>query len=67
MTHEEVFAELAKDRENVERWYDHRADEFHRMALKTHKFPVTWQLDYTSPRKNRYLISVTCTRRNYDR
>ena len=67
MTHEEVFAELAKDRENVERWYNHRADEFHRMALKTHKFPVTWQLDYTSPRKNRYLISVTCTRRNYDR
>jgi hypothetical protein len=28
---------------------------------------VTWWLDYTSPRKNRYLISVTCTRRNYDR
>lgn len=67
MTHEEVFAELAKDRENVERWYDHRADEFRRQALKTQKFPVTWHLDYTSPRKNRYLISVTCTRRNYDR
>ena len=67
MNHEEVYAELDKDRENVARWFDHRADEFRRRALKTQKFPVTWWLDYTSPRKNRYLISVTCTRRNYDR
>lgn len=67
MTHEEVYAELDKDRENVARWFDHRADEYRRRALKTQKFPVTWWLDYTSPRKNRYLISVTCTRRNYDR
>ena len=67
MTHEEVYAELDKDRDNVARWFDHRADEFRRRALKMTKFPVTWWLDYTSPRKNRYLISVTCTRRNYDR
>lgn len=67
MTHTEVYAELDKDRDNVARWFDHRADEFRRRALKTQKFPVTWWLDYTSPRKNRYLISVTCTRRNYDR
>lgn len=67
MTHTEVYAELDKDRENVARWFDHRADEFRRRALKMQKFPVTWWLDYTSPRKNRYLISVTCTRRNYDR
>jgi hypothetical protein len=67
MTHTEVYAELEKDRENVARWFDHRADEYRRRALKIQKFPVTWWLDYTSPRKNRYLISVTCTRRNYDR
>lgn len=67
MTHAEVYAELDKDRENVARWFDHRADEYRRRALKIQKFPVTWWLDYTSPRKNRYLISVTCTRRNYDR
>ena len=67
MTHAEVYQELDKDRENVARWFDHRADEYRRRALKTQKFPVTWWLDYTSPRKNRYLISVTCTRRNYDR
>ena len=67
MTHEEVYAELDKDRENVARWFDHRADEFRRRALKMTKFPVTWWLEYISPRKNRYLISVTCTRRNYDR
>lgn len=67
MTHAEAYAELDKDRENVARWYDHRADEFRRRALKTQKFPVTWYTEYTSPRKNRYLIGVTCTRRNYDK
>jgi hypothetical protein len=67
MTHAEVYAELDKDRENVARWYDHQADTYRRKALKTQKFPATWWLDYTSPRKNRYLISVTCTRRNYDK
>ncbi len=67
MTHAEVYAELDKDRDNVARWFVHRADEFRRRALKIQKFPVTWRLDYTSPRKNRYIISVTCTRRNYDR
>lgn len=67
MTHTEVYAELDKDRENVARWFDHQADKYRRRALKTQKFPVTWWLEYTSPRKNRYLISVTCTRRNYDR
>ena len=67
MTHEEVFAELDKDRDNVARWYDHQSNEYRRRALKTQKFPVTWWLDYTSPRKNRYLIGVTCTRRNFDR
>ena len=67
MTHTEVYAELDKDRDNVARWFDHQADKYRRLALKTQKFPVTWWLEYTSPRKNRYLISVTCTRRNYDR
>ena len=67
MTHSEVYAELDKDRDNVARWFDYQAMRLRRQALKTQKFPVTWWLDYTSPRKNRYLISVTCTRRNYDR
>ncbi len=67
MTHTEVYAELDKDRENVARWFGHQAMRLRRQALKTQNFPVTWWLDYTSPRKNRYLIGVTCTRRNYDR
>lgn len=67
MTHAEVYAELDKDRDNVARWFDHQADTYRRKALKTQKFPVTWWLDYTSPRKNRYLLGITCTRRNYDR
>ena len=67
MNHTEVYAELDKDRENVARWYDHQSDTYRRKALKTQKFPVTWWLDYTSPRKNRYLIGVTCTRRKFDK
>ena len=67
MTHEEVYAELDKDRENVARWFNHQTDTYRRRALKTQKFPVTWWLDYTSPRKNRYLISVRCIRRDYRR
>ena len=56
MTHEEVYAELDKDRDNLARWFSHQAEIYRRRALKTVKFPVTWWLDYTSPRKNRYLI-----------
>lgn len=67
MTHDEVFKELDKDRDNVTRWFIHRADEYRRRALKVTKFPVTWWLDYTSPRKNRYIISVRCIRRDYRR
>ena len=67
MTHREAYAELDKDRDNVARWFDHRQQELRRRALKVQKFPVTWWLDYTSPRKNRYMICVKCTRRNYDR
>jgi hypothetical protein len=67
MTHREAYDELDKDRDNVARWFDHRQQELRRRAMKTRKFPVTWWLDYTSPRKNRYMICVKCTRRNYDR
>lgn len=66
MTHAEAYRELDADRDNVTRWFVHRDKELRRRARKTLKFPVTWWLDYTSPRKNRYLIGVTCTRRKYD-
>jgi hypothetical protein len=67
MTHAEAYKELYVDRENVERWFDHQSDKYRRMALKTTKFPATWWLEYTSVRKNRYLICVICSRRNYDK
>lgn len=67
MTHAEVYQELERDRDNLARWFSHQAEICRRRALKTVKFPVTWWLDYTSPRKNRYLICVQCTRRNYDK
>ena len=67
MTHEEVFRELAQDRDNVARWYGHRSREYRRKALKARAFPITWTADYLSPRKNRYIICTQCTRRDYIR
>lgn len=66
MTHAEVYKELDADRENLERWWDHRYDEYRRRALKTMKFPVSWNTEYVSPRKNQYILIVTCTRRRFE-
>lgn len=66
MMHAEVYRELDADRENLERWWDHRYDEYRRRALKTTKFPVSWKTEYVSPRKNQYILIVTCTRRRFE-
>lgn len=66
MTHAEAYRELDADRENLERWWDHRYDEYRRRALKTTKFPVSWKTEYISPRKNQYTLIVTCTRRRFE-
>ena len=56
MTHEEVYQELERDRENISRWWAHQQEGRRRALLKCKTFPVhVWQ-EYTSPRKNKYLF-----------
>lgn len=56
MTHEEVYKELERDRDNLTRWWDHQKLALVRPMLKRNQFPVHLWYDYTSPRKNRYMI-----------
>lgn len=56
MTHEEVYAELAKEREAVTRWWRHQLDGMRHKVATSSKFPVRAWREYTSPRKTRYLF-----------
>ena len=56
MTHEEVYAELARDREAVTTWWRHQLAGERRRALKWRTFPMHIWREYTSARKNRYLF-----------
>ena len=56
MTHAEVYAEIAKEREAVTTWWRHQLEDNRRRALKCTNFPFRIWKEYTSPRKNRYLF-----------
>lgn len=56
MTHEEVYAELERDREAMTRWWRHTLYAQRRRVLKSTRFPVQMWFDYTSPRKIRYMF-----------
>ena len=56
MTHEEVYQELAKEREAVTTWWRHQLHDQRRRILKCTRFPFHIWKEYTSPRKNRYLF-----------
>ena len=56
MTHAEVYAELANEREAVTRWWRHQLYDQRRRALRCRKFPYHIWREYTSTRKNRYLF-----------
>ena len=56
MTHAEVYAELAKEREAVTRWWHYQLEDNRRRALKCRQFPYHIWREYTSTRKNRYLF-----------
>ena len=58
MTHEEVYQELERDREAVTLWWWHQKVAMRRRVLKCTKFPMSMWFEYTSPRKNRYLIQT---------
>lgn len=56
MTHEEVYEELAREREAVTVWWRHQLDDNRRRALKCQRFPMHIWRDYTSTRHNRYVF-----------
>jgi hypothetical protein len=56
MTHEEVYQELAREREAVTRWWRHQLYDQRRRALKCTRFPMHIWREYTSARKNRYVF-----------
>ena len=56
MTHEEVYRELAKEREGVSAWWRHQLDAMQHRVKTARKFPVYRWLEYTSPQKTRYLF-----------
>ena len=56
MTHEEVYAELAREREAVTVWWRHQLDDNRRRAMKCKQFPMRIWREYTSPRRNRYMF-----------
>lgn len=56
MTHEEVYEELARDREAVTTWWRHQLDDNRRRALKCARFPMNIWREYTSTRRNRYVF-----------
>jgi hypothetical protein len=56
MTHEEVYQELAKEREAVTQWWRHQLRDQRRRALKCQRFPMHIWKEHTSTRKNRYVF-----------
>jgi hypothetical protein len=56
MTHEEVYQELAREREAVTTWWRHQLHDQRRRALKCTRFPMHIWREYTSARKNRYVF-----------
>lgn len=56
MTHEEVYEELAREREAVTTWCRHQLHEQRRRALKCTRFPMHIWREYTSARKNHYVF-----------
>ena len=58
MTHDEERQEILKDLPNVERWNQHRQNEYRRMSFKIKDFPKYVFTEYVSPRKNRWLVST---------
>ena len=67
MTHEEVYQELARDRDNIDRWFRHKLNENRRKILKCKNFPLSFWLDHTTPRKIRYLLYARVLNRHRQR
>ena len=56
MTDDEVYQELARDRESLTAWWHHKLEAQRRRVVKCSQFPMKLWFEHTTPRKNRYLI-----------
>ena len=56
MTDDEVYQELARDRESLTAWWHHKLEAQRRRVVKCSQFPMKLWFDHVTPRKNRYLI-----------
>ena len=56
MTYEEVYEELAKERDAVTVWWGHQLDDNRLRALKCRQFPFHIWREYTSTRRNKYVF-----------
>ena len=56
MTDDEVYQELARDRESLTAWWHHKLEAQRRRVVKCSQFPMKMWFEHTTPRKNRYII-----------
>lgn len=56
MSEAELKNEVMKDLLNAFRWEDRNSNKFRRVVLKATRFPVQFAYNYTSPRKNKWII-----------
>jgi hypothetical protein len=56
MTEQELMREVKTDFVNAFRISNYHDQKFRRMVIKSSRFPVFTQFEYTSPRKNRWII-----------
>ena len=63
MTHEEVYAELEREREAVTTWWTYKLISFRRAVLKAPRLPLERWVEYQSARRNKYVFYT----RIYDR
>ena len=66
MTHTEVYKELEKDMDEVGRWWLGKRKMLTNIAKWSTKLPRKTWYDYTSTRKNRYIILCTIMGRKYN-
>jgi len=64
MTNEEVQKEVLEDFENAMSWASHHIRRVSKVARNTTTFPCVHYMEYTSPKKNKWLVGTILYRRN---
>ena len=66
MTHTEVYKEIDRDMDELARWWEGKRKMLTNIAKWTTKLPRTTWYEYTSQRKNRYIILSVIMGRKYN-